>query len=106
MLIYAHLRKSNPAENATPRSRLWFASLPHPVRPTGLLKQFPRVVNRVAEAWDNPAVFGELSTDLLYDFRGNRAGFPGEIVRELRTLREYYYQRSAVTSPRRRRNAP
>ena len=93
MSIYAHLRKWEPTENATPRSRLWFAALPHPVRPTRLLSQYPRVVNRVAEAWDNPAVFGELSTDLLYDFRGNRAGFPAEIVCELQALREYYYQR-------------
>ena len=96
MSIYAHLRKSNPAENVTRRSRLWFAALPHPVRPTSLLTQFPRVVNRVAEAWDNPAVFGELSTDLLYDFRGNRAGFPAEIVHELRALREYYYHRPSL----------
>lgn len=88
---YAHLRKSNaPNEVALP-ARKWLSRLPHQVRPINLIGQYPRIVNRFAAAWDNPAAFGELATDLLYDFRGGRAGFPPEIVRELRVLREHYY---------------
>lgn len=44
---------------------------------------------------DDPAAFGELATDLLYDFRGGRAGFSPEIVRELRVLREHFYLQSS-----------
>jgi hypothetical protein len=36
-----------------------------------------------------------LATDLLYDFRGGRAGFSPEIVRELRVLREHFYLQSS-----------
>ena len=99
MSIYAHLRKSNPVNELTPRSSRWLGTLPQNVRPYNLRNQFPRIVNRAAAVWDNPAAFGEFSTELLYDFRGDRAGFPAEIVCELRALREYYYQRT--TTPRR-----
>jgi hypothetical protein len=93
---YAHLRKSNPIDEITPRTRVWLNRLPHHVRPINLIAQYPRIVNRVAEAWDDPARFGELSTDLLYDFRGNRYGFPPELVRELRALRECYFSHSPL----------
>ena len=92
---YAHLRKSNPPSEVALPTRKWLSRLPLPVRPINLIGQYPRIVNRVAEAWDNPAAFGQLATDLLYDFRGNRTGFPPEIVRELRTLREHYYLQSS-----------
>ena len=88
---YAHLRKSNSADELALATRKWLSRLPQHVRPINLLGQYPRILNRIAAAWDNPSVFGELATDLLYDFRGGRAGFPPEIIRELRALREHYY---------------
>lgn len=90
---HAHLRKSNPVREVTPSTRMWLGKLPQDVRPINLIGQYPRVVNRIAEAWSSPAAFGELSTDLLFDFRGNRAGFPAEVVRELRALRHHFYWR-------------
>jgi len=89
---YAHLRKSNPAGELAPQTRTWLVRLPQHLRPINLLMQFPRIVNGVAAAWDNPAAFGELLTDLLYDFRGSRSGFSAEVVRELQGLRAHYYR--------------
>ena len=92
---YAHLRRANPPGEIALSTRKWVGRLPLHVRPISLIAQYPRIVNRVAEVWDNPAAFGELATDLLYDFRGGRAGFSPEIVRELRVLREHYYLQSS-----------
>jgi len=88
---FAHLRKSNPADEVTLLTRRWVGKLPQDVRPINLIGKYPRIVNRIAAAWDYPAAFGEYLTDLLYDFRGGRAGFPAEIVFELRALRDCYY---------------
>ena len=91
---FACLRKSNPADVVTPLTRKWLGGLPQDVRPINLIGQYPRIVNLIAAAWDNPTAFGVLATDLLYDFRGNRAGFSAAVVRELRALRGHYYFQS------------
>ena len=91
----AHLRKSNPVNEVAPLTRKWLGRLRQDVLPINLIGQYPRIVNLIAAAWDNPTAFGEYLTDLLYDFRGNRAGFPAEIVWELRALRDCYYAQSS-----------
>lgn len=59
-------------------------SVPH------LAKKYPRVLNRVADAWAQPERCREVLNDLLLDERGGRLGFPFEIMRELTGLQEYY----------------
>jgi len=54
------------------------------------LQAFPRIVNRLADVWHKPSEFERCMDDLLLDTRGNRIGFPSEIVAELTALREYY----------------
>ena len=73
---YAHLRKSNPVNDVLPLSRKWLARLPPDVRPTSLVKEYPRIVNFIAFAWNDAAATGMLLTDLLHDHRGGRDGSP------------------------------
>jgi hypothetical protein len=60
------------------------------LRPARLQALFPHVVNRLAAIWHQPAQFEREMQELLLNTRGNRAGFPLEIVAELTALREYY----------------
>ena len=50
--------------------------------PYQLEEQFARIVERIAELWDT-AKIDSYFTELLIDSRGNRAGFPPEIAREI-----------------------
>ena len=88
---YARLRKSNPVNEVLPLSRKWLASLPPDVRPTSLAKQYPRLVNFIAFAWNDETATGMLLTDLLDDHRGGEDGFPAAVFRELRALHDHYY---------------
>jgi hypothetical protein len=88
---FQNLRKSNPAAVLLPHGRRWMASLPADVRPAKSAERFPRIVNLLALEWANDAGIGALFTSLLIDQRGGRKGFPAEIVRELRVLRDYRY---------------
>ena len=50
--------------------------------PYGLEEKFARVVEKIAELWDTPEI-DSYFTELLIDSRGNLAGFPPEIAREI-----------------------
>ena len=65
--------------------------LPPQLRLTELRGAYPRVLNRVALAWDDPRAFDALIDSLLIDDRPDRQGFPFEVVRELGELRQYYF---------------
>lgn len=51
--------------------------------------QFPRLANRIAWHWSDPAQSHAVLTELLEDRRGGRSGFPSSVVHELRRLIEY-----------------
>lgn len=68
----------------------WAAELPRSVRPRAVMCHFPRIANQLAGMWsDAPAVRSYLKS-LLVDDRGNRKGFPPNILRELLALRLYH----------------
>jgi hypothetical protein len=69
----------------------WLASLPLHVRPLALATQFPRVANRIAQEWKEPSACRRDFEDLVYDNRGNREGFPPDVLVELLALRDHYY---------------
>src|SRR5215203_2254104 len=50
--------------------------------PYKLEDKFARIVEKLAELWDNSAIDGYFA-ELLIDNRGNRAGFPAEVAREI-----------------------
>jgi len=49
--------------------------------------RFPRVLNRVAAVWSQPALAERYFVELLLDSRGSRLGFPPEVLSELLALR-------------------
>jgi len=90
--------ESSPARPRQRRSRQLEAgavrlleSLPPTLRLVALRGQFPRILNQLADAWHSPSSFDALTSSLLIDNRGQRQGFPFEVVTELTELREYYF---------------
>jgi hypothetical protein len=87
---YLHLRKARPATEPFPGTFKWIARLPHDIRPFVLLRRFPRVANSLATAWSDRDAFRNCLYDLLVDKRGNREGFPPDVLVELLALRKYF----------------
>lgn len=81
----------------TPVDRL--ENVPPDVYPHRLSLAFPRIVQRMADLWGSRAIESYFQ-DLMLDSRGNRHGFPSEILMEILALRTYH--RSLL--PRARRN--
>lgn len=65
--------------------------LPAELRLVALRGQYPRILNRVAEAWPSPVAFDALTRSLLIDERGQRQGFPMQVITEITDLREHYF---------------
>ncbi len=61
--------------------------------PVKLAAAFPRIVNRMARIWKIPREMDRYFEDLLTDTRGNREGFPLDILMELTGLKDYYQSR-------------
>jgi hypothetical protein len=83
------LRKNQPANIPLPRTKVWFENLPPSVRPHVLMRQFPRIANFIAAAWDDLLQFEIYIDSLLNDKRGGRKGFPSDVISELGTLNTY-----------------
>jgi hypothetical protein len=73
----------------TGTARQWLRRLPARRRPLRLCEEYPRVANRIAWCWADPALAEQALDDLLTDRRGGRRGFPAPIARELQRLREF-----------------
>ena len=84
------VRKARPVNYMLPMSIAWLMRLPREVRPTALAAKYPRIANLLALEWSNPAACRAYFVALLVDNRGKRKGFPADVYRELRTLRDYY----------------
>ena len=68
----------------------WLARLPKDVRPMVLGRRFPRIANNIADIWRRVARCEEYLDSLVVDRRGNRTGFPLDVIQELKTLRDFY----------------
>jgi hypothetical protein len=68
----------------------WLKELPAQAVPVVLASRFPRIVNRLARFWDSPRMIDACFEELLIDHRGNRKGFPDEVLAELLTLAQYH----------------
>ena len=79
-----------PEEPLLNVTRTWLASLPQDVHPVELVRQFPRIANRLRHLWKRVARCEEYLDALLVDRRGTRKGFPPKIAQELEALREYH----------------
>ena len=83
-------RKNEPANGLLKPTFAWASTLPVEVQPRSLLYKFPRIANLMAAMWPDPNSFRRYMDDLLVDKRGNRQGFPVDVLRELFELRAYY----------------
>jgi len=97
---WVHLRAPRRATDMVLSStaREWLETLPEATRPMQLCTAYPRVANRLARCWNDPASTGQLFDDLLIGKRGKRKGFPGPVAAELLRLRRYHddYRRVEV----------
>ena len=87
---WAKRRKSEPTNGLLKPTFAWASTLPIEVQPRSLLFKFPRIANLLAAMWPDPNSFRRYIDDLLVDKRGNRQGFPVDVLRELFELRAHY----------------
>ena len=87
---WTSVRKGKPADHLLPKSLQWLDDVPQAVRPWALIRKYPRIVNMLAVDWREPAACHAYFADLLLDRRGHRKGFPEDVDRDLRRLRDYY----------------
>jgi hypothetical protein len=86
---WGHLRRNMPVDTLLSATVRWAARLPEPVRPYALMRDYPRVANRIAGSASSPAALAECLADLLIDRRGGRRGFPAAVAQDLLRLRAY-----------------
>lgn len=89
---YGSMRKAQPVNTPLPRTLTWVSRLPVGIRPTALLDKFPRIANVLAATWGDSKAFGAYMDSLLTDKRGNRRGFPADVLRELGALGFFEHQ--------------
>ena len=70
-------------------ARVWFESLPVPLRPEHLCVRYPRIANRLALCWPDSTLTQRLFENLVVDKRGGRQGFPTEVAAELAQLHRF-----------------
>jgi len=87
---YRGVRKATPASEPLPRTLEWSASLPLDVQPTALLHHYGRIANVIAAISRDPKSLQSYMDCLVTDDRGDRQGFPPDVLQELLALREYY----------------
>lgn len=88
---WARLRREKlPTDRAlTGRAIDWLIALPPKLRPHSLSVEFPRIVNVLAEVWDDPQRCQAAFDSLLCDGRRRRKGFPSAVQAELTALRDW-----------------
>jgi hypothetical protein len=76
-----------PTDRAlTGRAMEWFGALPENLRPEATCNRYPRIVNAMARAWDDPHERSKMFEHLLNDRRRGRRGFPFDVEREISAL--------------------
>ena len=70
----------------------WILKLPPHVQPRHLQVKYPRIANKLASLWGEPARCEPYLDELITDKRGGRKGFPLNIAQELASLRDYYFR--------------
>jgi hypothetical protein len=86
---YRRRPESERDKRLTPEAFQWLHELPRHERPVQLALQFPRIVNKMADIWEDEKATTSYLQELLVDHRGNRRGFPAPVVGDLMRLRAY-----------------
>lgn len=77
-------------QDLSPAAFKWLAVIPREVRPNALARQYPRIVNRLAEIWKRPLQCERYIDDLMIDLRGGRQGFPPAVAAEIAALKVHF----------------
>jgi hypothetical protein len=85
-------RKAQGAEALSTATIQWLVKLPPHVQPRHLQVKYPRIANKLASLWSQPAQCEPYLDELITDKRGGRKGFPLGVAQELATLRDYYFR--------------
>jgi hypothetical protein len=93
-------RRGEPADEPLAWTVEWAAKLPPDIRPMNLVRQFPRIGNFLAATWTSPDTLRPYLDELFVDRRGNRKGFPPDVMEELFALRNYYEELYPATGKR------
>ena len=91
---WVRLRKAEPLERLVPTSVTWLADLPADVRPVGLAAIYPRIVNLIAQEWQDHEACCAYLDELLAGRRTGRRGFPINVRWEIWTLRRFIRERA------------
>ena len=93
------LRHPRPVGKLKKQVFIWWVSLPNTIRPTQLAKQFPHVVNRIVESWDDFYACEQYLHGLLHEReRVYRQGFRPVINEEIRQLYNTLLRQTLVVS--------
>jgi hypothetical protein len=65
----------------------WLFGLPRDILPKTLAREYPRLINQIADRWERPEACVSYLNQLLIDERGTRRGFEKKIVFELTRLK-------------------
>ena len=68
----------------------WSLQLPKDIHPDELIRQYPRIANRLALCWNDELLTGRLLDSYIKDRRGKRKGFPKPVTEELLRLRRLF----------------
>lgn len=60
--------------------------------PMELAKAHPRIIDRIAELWNQGSALEDYFDELLVDRRGNRIGFSEPVLLEIFALRNHYIE--------------
>jgi hypothetical protein len=85
-------RAPQPAESLRTTTMQWLLKLPTAVQPRQLQVRYPRIANRLASLWPEPARCEPYLDELITDKRGGRKGFPLAVAQEIATLRDHYHR--------------
>ena len=91
---WVRLRKAQPLERLVPASVTWLTDLPADVRPAGLAAKYPRIVNLIAQEWQDYKACSAYLDELLAGRRAERQGFPINVRWEIWTLRKFIRERA------------
>lgn len=96
--VRAELRRTLPSEQdraLSSEARQWLRRLPGRERPLALCSMYPRLANRLAATWDDPAQTEAIFDELMIDRRGGRLGFAPLVAGELMRLHRLHEKRLA-----------
>jgi len=82
-----HRDQSPAADSLTLEAMELMRTLTPEIYPNATIARFPRIINQLALCWKHPDECRKFFDDLLNDERGDRQGFPFEIVVELTNLK-------------------